>query len=162
MIFNAIIIIISCYLGSIALSGLLGFITAHYEDYTYEGDIGHPDLHNYYTAVRLIIFFFLSWLVHEKTIEIPHGSYYWWTTPLAFFISCMCTWSLFYNGVQYIERRELSGGKVYAKGFFAKKEKGEGDDKNAAKINMSFPLRAGLFGMGTIIVFIIIKSLVGL
>jgi len=160
MITEIIITIIACYLGSIVISGLMGFIVAHYEDYTYVASRSHRDLHPYYAAVRLIIFGFLTYHVESQTAQVDDGAYYWWVTPGLFFLSCMCTWSFFYNGIQYTMRCELSGGKVYKKKFFAKKEKGS--DPNPAKINMSFPLRAFLFAFGTIIAFMLVKSILNL
>ena len=159
---EAIFTITGCWLlASIILPSALGMFVAHYEDCTYEKDFGHQNLHWLYTTIRALAILPISYTVYSvASINIDGFGLWLFLGGLFFLVSMFLNWSLFYNGVQYEFRKKLSEGRVYKKGFFDEKQKGYGDDKNSANLNLSFTSRLLFFTIGTAAVIVIILQIV--
>lgn len=162
MMTEAIITVILCWLvACIVLPALMGALISFYEDCTYEKDFGHPNLHGLYFIIRCFICLPFSWVVYQQCSLVIDSFWLWVFCGMLFFFSSVALcWSLFYNGIQYMGRNQLSENRVYKKGFFSEKEHGPGDKHNKAFINLSFKARLIWFCVGTLFVFGIILTII--
>lgn len=135
-------IIISVFVICNILAGLEGFVRAHYEDYLYFTDRKHRNLHGWYMAIRAIMLLPFSLVIFEECSLVLDSPWLWYLFTGLFYAACAMAYSFLYLGVLYTQRNNLAP-EIYKKRFFASKEKGE--NKNAAKMEFGFALRAFYF-----------------
>lgn len=153
------LVIISCFLIWNLLSALEGYIRAHYEDYLYYSDRKHPNLHGWYMVIRGFVLLPFAFVVYQECSFSFDSQWLWIICGLLFYGAGIMSYSLFYLGVLYTYRNKLAP-EIYKKRFFANKEPGE--DKNAAKMELSFWVRTAFFFIACCFISGIILQLYGL
>ncbi len=109
-----------------------GFLKGHYEDYLYFSNRNHKNLHPYYFAMRSILAISLGMVLWYACIlnnNLPH-IYIPELIPVIFIFALACIYPFFRDGMLYTTRNNLAP-EVYKKRWWADKEKGEFDGKQA-------------------------------